>query len=221
MNAQQIAISPKLFVKNPEETELGQRILSASIELMDELGYEGLTFKKIGAKMESPEASVYRYFQNKHQLLAYLINWYWGWLELKMAEEFLLLNCPKEKLEKAIDLLVLPMDEDPSIPHINEKKLQQIVVAEYPKIYLTKAVEQENKEGYFLGYKHICDTMSKLALQVNPDYAYPHSLFATIVEAAQSQQFFMKHLPRLTDIENNRTVVSTFLKELMFKTISA
>lgn len=219
MNASHITVSTKLYVKNPNETELGQRILSTSIQLMDELGYEGMTFKKIGAAIESPEASVYRYFQNKHQLLAYLINWYWGWLEVKMAGEFMLLNSPEEKLDRAIDLLVLPMEEDPSIPHINEQRLQRIVVAEYPKIYLTKAVEQENKEGYYLGYKQICDTLSQLALQINPLYAHPHSLFATIVEAAQSQQFFMQHLPRLTDACEDRKVIASFLKELIFKTI--
>src|SRR5210317_568398 len=219
MNALNITVSDKLYLKNPDETELGRKILSKSIELLNTLGYEQFTFKKVGTAIESTEASIYRYFQNKHQLLAYLINWYWGWLEIKMANEFILLNTPEHKLEKAIELLVLPMDQDERIPHIDERALQRMVVAEYPKIYLTKDVDQENKEGYFLGYKQICETLSQLALQINPGYPYPHSLFATIIEAAQSQQFFAEHLPRLSDSSGSKEEIVHFITDMTLKSL--
>jgi len=219
MNALNISVSAKLYNKNPEETDLGKRILSKSIELMEEMGYEHVTFKKIGLAIESTEASVYRYFQNKHQLLAYLINWYWGWLEVKMAQEFMMLNSAEDKLKRAIELLVLPMDEDERIPHIDEGTLQRLVVAEYPKIYLTKEVDAENEEGYFLSYKRLCDTLSILALQINPDYKYPHSLFSTVISAAQSQQFFTEHLPRLSDAATGRGAIVEFLTEMTLNSI--
>jgi AcrR family transcriptional regulator len=219
MNALNISVSAKLYNKNPEETDLGKRILSKSIELMEEMGYEHVTFKKIGLSLESTEASVYRYFQNKHQLLAYLINWYWGWLEVKMAQEFMMLNSAEDKLKRAVELLVLPMDEDERIPHIDEGTLQRLVVAEYPKIYLTKEVDAENEEGYFLGYKRICDTLGSLALQINPDYKYPHSLFSTVISAAQSQQFFTEHLPRLSDAATGRKAIIEFLTEMTLNSI--
>ena len=219
MNALNISVSAKLYNKNPEETDLGKRILSKSIELMEEIGYEHVTFKKIGLAIESTEASVYRYFQNKHQLLAYLINWYWGWLEVKMAQEFMMLNSAEDKLKRAIQLLVLPMDEDERIPHIDEGTLQRLVVAEYPKIYLTKEVDAENEEGYFLGYKRICDILGNLALQINPDYKYPHSLFSTVISAAQSQQFFTEHLPRLSDAATGRKAIIEFLTEITLNSI--
>ena len=219
MNALNISVSAKLYNKNPEETDLGKRILSKSIQLMEEMGYEHVTFKKIGLAIESTEASVYRYFQNKHQLLAYLINWYWGWLEVKMAQEFMMLNSAEDKLKRAIELLVLPMDEDERIPHIDEGTLQRLVVAEYPKIYLTKEVDAENEEGYFLGYKRLCDTLGNLALQINPGYKYPHSLFSTVISAAQSQQFFTEHLPRLSDAATGRSAIVEFLTEMTLNSI--
>jgi AcrR family transcriptional regulator len=221
MNALNIIVSPNLFVKNPDETALGRKILSKSIELLAELGYEQTTFKKIGLAIDSTEASVYRYFQNKHQLLAYLINWYWGWLEVKMAQEFIVLNTPEDKLRKAIELLVKPMDIDQRIPHVDESLLQRMVVAEYPKIYLTKEVDNENRGGYFSGYKRICDTLTLIALQINPIYQFPHSLFATIVEAAQSQQFFAAHLTRLSDSKSGTCDIIDFLTDLTLKTIKA
>ena len=68
------------------------------------------------------------------------------------------------------------MDQDARIPHINEGTLQRIVVAEYPKIYLTKEVDVENKEGYFPRVQpHLRYLIA--ALQINPEYKFPHSLF--------------------------------------------
>jgi len=71
-----INVSSELYIKNPDSSELGQRIISDSIHLIDELGFESFTFKKLSNKISSPESSIYRYFENKHTLLLYLVNWY-------------------------------------------------------------------------------------------------------------------------------------------------
>ena len=137
-----------------------------------------------------------------------------------MAQEFIALNSPEHKVRRAIELLVAPMSQDDRIPHIDEGTLQRIVVAEYPKIYLTKEVDNENEEGYFQGYNRICDILTVAALQINPKYKFPHSLFSTVISAAQSQQFFVEHLPRLSDARSGRTDIIDFLTELTLKTIS-
>ena len=54
---------------------------------MVEIGFESFTFKKLAAKIESTEASVYRYFENKHKLLIYLVSWYWNWVEYRLDME--------------------------------------------------------------------------------------------------------------------------------------
>ena len=64
-----INVSDALYLKNPESSELGKSILTNSILLINELGFETFTFKKLGEKMTSPESSIYRYFENKHMLL--------------------------------------------------------------------------------------------------------------------------------------------------------
>ena len=38
-----ITISPDLYLKNPESSELGKKIISKSIVLIDELGFEDLS----------------------------------------------------------------------------------------------------------------------------------------------------------------------------------
>ena len=69
-----------LSLRNPLETELGRNIIEHSIILMDELGFEAFTFKKLAVKIDSNETSIYRYFENKHLLLLYLVVWYWNWV---------------------------------------------------------------------------------------------------------------------------------------------
>ena len=52
--------------------------------MIDQLGFEQFTFKKLARAIGSTEASVYRYFDNKHRLLTYLIAWYWKWMEYQI-----------------------------------------------------------------------------------------------------------------------------------------
>ena len=64
-----IQINPKIFVKDPETSVLGKKIIEHSILLIDEIGFDNFTFKKLGDRIGSNESSLYRYFENKHKLL--------------------------------------------------------------------------------------------------------------------------------------------------------
>ena len=79
-DAPQITLNKRLFVRDPQNTALGKKIIKHSILLIDEIGFEAFTFKKLARRMSSTEASVYRYFENKHMLLLYLVSWFWEWV---------------------------------------------------------------------------------------------------------------------------------------------
>ena len=64
-----ISVNPDIYLKDPESSELGRKIINHSIALIDELGFEQFTFKKLGVRIASNESSIYRYFENKHMLL--------------------------------------------------------------------------------------------------------------------------------------------------------
>jgi len=85
LNNFNIVINEKLYVKNPETSDLGKKIIEQSIILIDEIGFDAFTFKKLGEKIKSNESSIYRYFENKHKLLLYLSSWYWSWMEYKLV----------------------------------------------------------------------------------------------------------------------------------------
>ncbi len=77
-------INDKLFIKNPQETALGRRIIEYSVVLFDEVGFDHFTFRKLADRIHSTEASIYRYFENKHYLFTYLVNWYWEWMRYQI-----------------------------------------------------------------------------------------------------------------------------------------
>ena len=71
----QIKMNEKLFLRNPEYTELGKKLIQHSINLIHKKGFEDFTFKKLAEDVGTTEASVYRYFENKHKLLIYITSW--------------------------------------------------------------------------------------------------------------------------------------------------
>ena len=93
-------------------------------------------------------------------------------------------------------------------------------MSESAKAYLTKAVDADNKEGYFVSYKRLCNLIANLVLEMNSDYKYPHSLISTVIEATHNQRFFSEHLPRLTDFKAGKEEeIVDFLMDLICKTL--
>lgn len=214
-----IKVNDCVYLKDPGTSELGQKIIAGSIELIDTLGFEGFTFRKLGNHIHSTEASIYRYFENKYKLLLYLTLWYWRWMEYKLGFSITNVDSPNERLARAIILLTGQIAEDTNFLHINEVKLNRIVIAESSKVYLNKEVDQVNKEGVFLGYKGLVESLSKIILEINPGYKYPHMLMSTVLEGAHMQRYFALHLPRLTDVIEGEDAVVDFYCDMVFKAI--
>ena len=68
----QVKMNPSLFLRDPEQSELGKNIIKHSIHLIHDNGFEAFTFKKLAESIGTTEAGVYRYFENKHKLLVYI-----------------------------------------------------------------------------------------------------------------------------------------------------
>ena len=214
-----IKVNQNIYLKNPESSELGKKIITGSIDLINEVGFEAFTFKKLGQAIGSTEASIYRYFESKHKLLLYLNCWYWSWTEYKMMFGLANISSPEERLRKAILLLTQEVSEDNSFMHINELKLNQIVISESSKTYLTKEVDQDNKLGAYAVQKQLVQRVSDIILEINPRYKYPHMLISTVIEGAHLQRYFAEHLPRLTDTSDKDDYITAFYIELVFKAI--
>ncbi|MFM2229972.1 MAG: hypothetical protein RL607_1230 [Bacteroidota bacterium] len=194
-----ISVNPKLYVKNPETSELGRKIIQQSILLIDEIGFEAFTFKKLGERIGSNESSLYRYFENKHKLLLYLTSWYWGWMEYRVVFETNNISDPKQRLFKAIEILTEKIKDDTSTQHINEAVLNNIIIFEFSKTFLTKEVDQENREGFFFIYKKVITRLVQMIQSAKPEYPFAKSLASSIVEGSLHQHFLKEHLKTITD----------------------
>jgi len=80
-----IRVNTSIYLKDPESNDFGKNILVGVIDMIDEIGFEDFTFKKLAKEIEFAEAFVYQYFEGKHKLLLYIISWYWSWIEYKLV----------------------------------------------------------------------------------------------------------------------------------------
>lgn len=198
-----IAVPEKLFIKDPESSELGKRIIEHGITLINTMGFEAFTFKKLGLAIGSNESSIYRYFESKHKLLLYLSSWYWSWIEYQLVLETHSISDKKEKLKKGIEIVTRATKEDSNYSHINEINLNNIIINENSKSFLTKEVDLENKEGYFVIYKRIVLRIRDMIKEVKPNYEFPSSLASTIIEGGLHQHFLKVHFASITDCKSN------------------
>jgi AcrR family transcriptional regulator len=214
-------VNEHIYLRDPESSELGKQIVKNAIDLIYELGFEHFTFKKLATKMSTTEASIYRYFENKHRLLLYILNWYWSYMEFLVDFTIQNIQNPKEKLTKIINLLTQSLPESVGQLDYNKSYLNQIVLSESSKVYLIKEVKEINSFQVFKPYKDLCNKISEVMLSLNPSYAFARSLSSTLIETAHSQQYFSKNLPRLTDVSNEKEeeFVFNFLNQLVFSAL--
>ena len=218
----QIKMNARLYVRDPELSELGKNIIRYGIELIDELGFEDFTFKKLAARIGTTEASIYRYFENKHRLLTYIITWFWTWTEYQLMFNTNNVADSRQKIDILIALIVSRNSGSIATDDFNKDKLYKIVISEGNKAYLTRNVAEDNKDMLFQPYKDLCQKIADIFLEYKPAYKYPHSLASTLIETAHHQLYFKDHLPRLTDFGGkNSNELQAYLSHLVYSALNA
>lgn len=218
-----IPMNEKLFLRDPEQSELGRNIVRRGIALMDKQGFDVFTFKKLATDLNTAEASVYRYFENKHRLLVYCVAWYWRWLEYRVVFNTNNLPDTASRLKVVVRLIAGADDAGASGDGPDLRALHRLVIREATKAYHTSHVNEDNKAQLFKPYKDLCARIAEIVKAHNPQYPYPRSLASTLLETAHDQTYFMTHLPSLTDFPKSPTQesVATFLEHLLFNAIGA
>lgn len=214
-----LKVNDHVYLKDPESSKLGKKIIEGSIHLIEEHGFESFTFKKLAIHIDSTEASIYRYFENKNKVLLYLTFWYWSWMESRLLFATANIENNEEQLRIAIKILTSEVEEDGAFSHIDEVKLHHIIYEESSKAYLNRHVDDENKHGVFSSYKNIVGRVSDIMLAINPDFEYPNMLTSTIIEGAHLQRFFAEHLPRLTNQTKDKDDIEHFYTLLALNTL--
>ena len=201
-----IKVREGLYLRDPQMSELGQSILKNSIILIDELGINGFTFKKLADRIQSTEASIYRYFENKHLLLHYLINWYWEYINARIEISTMNIHDPLERIKKTFQVIITSSQNDLETEYIDEDILYRIVLLEAFNIAHTKTVDEENAKGFFLSYKEIVARIADNIKEINPTYPYPRNTANLLFNMALTAKHNAVHLPRLTDVKNSEHI---------------
>lgn len=216
-------VNEKLYLKDPENSEIGKAIVKNSIELIYETGFESFTFKKLAHKISSTEATVYRYFSSKHKLLTYILNWYWSYIEFISNIKLQEIKDPYQRIEKMLEIITHNNETDDKIEDYDLNKLHSIVIAESSKSYLVKEVDEINQEMVFSPLKSLCNFLGEVIIQAKPDFQFPKSFASTLLETAHDQQFFSEHLPKLTDNHidriDHKQYVLNYLRFITFNLI--
>jgi len=219
----QIQLNEKLFLRDPTHSEVGRKIVNQGAIMMEKLGLEDFTFKKLAMKLKTNESSIYRYFENKHRLLTYLVDWYWRWIEYLVIIHTNNITDPYKKIDIILNILMLKVEGDlAGGVELEKQVLHQLVIKEGSKSYLTNHVTEDNKHQFFKPYKDLCARIAIVFLEINPHYKYSRSLTSTVLEMAHYQFFFMKNLPRLTDFGHakDEQEIIHFLRHLIVSALT-
>lgn len=211
-------LNNRLFLKDPQDSELGKKMIQHSIILIDELGFEAYTFRKLASAISSTEKSIYRYFENKHFMLLFLSSWYWEWVKYLIEINSKNIEDPTRKLKIAIENLVIATDENPGNAYINEHLLHKVVIKESGKAYHIHDVDDENQAGLFYSYKSLVKLVSNIIMEVDPAFPYSLSLSSNLFEMANNQIYFADHLPRLSSLEHGKNLNEDLIEMLSFFT---
>jgi len=197
-----ISVSSDTYLRNPMETELGRNIISHGIDIMSETGFQCFNFKQLASSMKSTEASVYRYFENKHMLLVYLTSWYWEYLDYLIMLNTRNIDDAKKRLHIAIKTIVDGSHDDNQVDNINMKHLHKIIVEQSSKVTHSKKVLNCNKPNLFANFENLNDNLSKMILSCDPEFKYPSALATNLLKMAIDHTYYAEHLCTVTEITN-------------------
>lgn len=197
-----ISVHPKTYLRDPKETSLGKRIIKHSIDMLSEVGFHCFNFKLLAKYMSSTEASIYRYFENKHMLLVYLCAWYWDYLNYLIEIDTRNVADPKQKLEIAIRTIVNGSTAQSPTDFIDQSKLHAVIVEHFFKAMFHKTISAEDKENLFANYRNLNANITSIVRDYNPEFKYPSSMASTIVKMSIDHSYYADQICSLTEITN-------------------
>ena len=212
----QLVPDRSLHLRDPSASAVGTRILTEGLVLMNDLGLEAFTFKKLADRAGCTEVTVYNYFHNKHRLLQYYFQLYWLWLDTHCQQEGRMLKDPMERVRGDIRALCGLWPKDVLAAQLDPFILRALVIVEGSKSFMHRNVDEDNKLKLFKPYKDLCAHIASELKACDKSCKQPRSFATTLIEMAHSLEFAMHHLPALTELSKRRDnrQLSEFLSEL-------
>lgn len=195
----QIELHDGLYIKDPLSSNLGKQIIKEAILLFNRVGYDSFNFKLLSQSVGSPEASIYRYFENKYKLLSCLVSWYWDYMHYMVLLDTRNIDDPRVCLQKALYSINFNLHTSEVPDYIDQEVLHKVVVAYSTKVYHHAQVDRLKKEGFYLNYIKVIKRFADFIAACNAEYQYPLALATNLIEMAMTSEYFLEHFPELID----------------------
>jgi AcrR family transcriptional regulator len=210
---------PALSLRDPESTELGRSVLEGGLSLLNAIGLEAFTFRKLAAEIGSTEVTLYKYFPNKQRLLQYYFQLYWLWLRQVCGREVERARDPQDALKRSIEAICGVWPKDAPQLQLDPAALRLLVIEEGMKSYLHKHVDEDNARRLFAPYKELSAFLAERLKACRRDVPMPRSFATTVIEMAHSLPFAMEHLPSLTEL-SSRKDLKQLARHLLHRTVT-
>jgi len=129
--ASKLLLSRRELIKRPPVTELGHKIVAATVEEFAANGVQGSRVAEICRRAGTTDPTFYRYFLGLRQAALFIISeYYWSPLNQRLKHYRQITEDPQKLFEAVVTSLIHSADDDPERPWLAESKVFQIVVAE-------------------------------------------------------------------------------------------
>ncbi|HMZ81925.1 MAG TPA: helix-turn-helix domain-containing protein, partial [Acidobacteriota bacterium] len=121
---------PELIKREPT-TDLGHRIVSATVEEFATKGIVGARVAEIARLAGTTDPAFYRYFHGLRQAALFIMSeYYWKPLNIRVSHYLQVTQDPLGLFEAVVQALIGSSSDDVNRPWLAESKVFQIVVAQ-------------------------------------------------------------------------------------------
>jgi len=129
--ANQRLLSSSKWIKRQPITDLGHRIVAATVDEFAAKGVQGARVAEITRRAGTTDPNFYRYFVGLRQAALFIISeYYWAPLNKRINHYREATTAADKLLDLVVTSLIRSAEDDPARPWLAESKVFQIVVAE-------------------------------------------------------------------------------------------
>jgi AcrR family transcriptional regulator len=124
-------LSNSQWIKRQPTTELGHRIVRATVDEFADKGVQGSRVAEITRRAGTTDPNFYRYFLGLRQAALFIMSeYYWSRLNKRINHYQEATTEPERLFDLILTSLIKSVEDDPERPWLAESKVFQIVVAE-------------------------------------------------------------------------------------------
>jgi AcrR family transcriptional regulator len=162
-----------LFERDPYLSDNGRRLIANAARMIADEGLDAFTLKKLAQECGVTEPTVYRYFNNKILLCAYLCSIHWTWRQWQVVIATSNLKSGKKKLMKVAEIFLADLSNEGVLQGIKCKYLTRIVEREWTRLLHPL----HYKPAITITFDQLVERLYILVREANPNFAF-HKDFA-------------------------------------------